>query len=196
MSLALEHAVRHYGIAAVFFTMLLESACIPIPSELIMTFAGYAAFRGEMGLAPAIIAGVLGNLIGSLLAYWIGLRGGRAFLRSYGRYVLFSERHFESSERFFAKYGAITVLISRLLPAVRTFISLPAGIAKMRLSTFMIFTIIGCIPWVAILAYVGYALGQHWETVTTHFTLFTDLSAALLVVLFISFLLRNRRHSR
>nr|WP_082685711.1 DedA family protein [Ferroacidibacillus organovorans] len=176
--------------------MLLESACIPIPSELIMTFAGYAAFRGEMGLVPAIIAGVLGNLTGSLLAYWIGLRGGRAFLHAYGRYVFFSERHFESSERFFAKYGAITVLISRLLPAVRTFISLPAGIAKMRLSTFTLFTIIGCIPWVAILAYIGYALGQHWETITAHFTLFTDLCAALLVIVFVSFLLRNQIRNR
>lgn len=173
--------------------MILESCCIPLPSELIMTYAGFAAYEGNMNFAAAVVVGVVGNLLGSLLAYYIGSRGGRPLLRRYGRYVLFSERHFASAERFFARYGPATVLIARVLPAIRTFISLPAGFANMPRGRFVLFTTIGCIPWVWLLTFFGYKLGQNWAVIEKHFTAFTALFGVLLVVLALSFWIRNRR---
>lgn len=192
VSVLLEHLIRHYGILAVFVAMILESACIPLPSELIMTYAGFQAFLGNMNFTEAVIAGVAGNLIGSLLAYYVGSYGGRTFLHRYGKYVLFSEKHFASAERWFARYGAITVLVSRLLPAIRTFISLPAGIAKMNRFTFVIFTVIGSIPWVYLLTEAGYALGQHWDAISGYMNRLSYVVAALLIVLVIWFIRRNR----
>ena len=172
--------------------MVLESACIPLPSELIMTYAGFEAFRHNIGFTQAVIAGVIGNLVGSLIAYYVGKLGGRPFLRRYGKYIWFSEKHFASAERFFAKWGSFAVLISRILPAIRTFISLPAGIANMNLAKFIIFSIIGSIPWVYLLAYVGYALGQNWDSVSSHTGVLTYIFAAILIIGVIGFWVRNR----
>ena len=193
MSHALEHVIRHYGLLAIFATMILESCCIPLPSELIMTYAGFEASRGNLNMAAAVVAGVAGNLLGSLLAYYIGSRGGRPLLRKYGRYVLFSERHFEAAERFFAKRGPITVLVARILPAIRTFISLPAGFANMSRSRFALYTTIGCIPWVWLLTWIGYKLGQNWAAVEAHSTAFTALFALILAAAVIGFWVRHRR---
>jgi membrane protein DedA with SNARE-associated domain len=193
MSAFLLHFVQHDGLIGILIAMIIESVCIPIPSELIMTYAGFEAAKGNLNFAAAVVVGVLGNLIGSLLAYLIGIKGGRPFLRKYGRYVLFSERHFAAAERFFGRYGAATVLIARLLPAIRTFISLPAGFARMPLGRFTLFTLIGCIPWVWILTYAGFQLGAHWETVTAHMGVASILFGIVLVALVAAYWLRNRR---
>lgn len=192
LSVSLEHFITHYGVLAVFLAMVLESACIPLPSELIMTYAGFEAFRHNIGFTEAIVAGVLGNLVGSLIAYYVGKVGGRPFLRRYGRYILFSDKHFASAERFFAKWGSLAVLISRVLPAIRTFISLPAGIANMRIGKFILFSLIGCIPWVYLLTYIGYSLGQNWDSVSAHTGALTYIFGAILVLAVVLFWTRNR----
>ncbi len=196
LALSLEHAIRHYGIAAVFLSMLLESACIPLPSELIMTFAGFEAYQGNIGFTAAVFAGVAGNMVGSMLAYYVGSRGGRPLLRRYGKYILFSEKHFTAAERWFARYGAWAVLIARVLPAIRTFISLPAGIANMKWGKFLLYTTIGSIPWVYVLTLLGFQLGRHWESINAHSTTFTYIFAALLVAALLWFWTRNRQSSR
>lgn len=196
ISTLLETFILRYGILAVFFAMLLESCCIPLPSELIMTYAGYEVFRGNIALIPVIIAGIVGNVIGSMIAYYIGERGGRPLLRRYGKYILFSEKHFAASEAFFSKYGAFAVLVGRVLPAVRTFISLPAGIGKMNKTRFIVYTTLGCIPWVALLTYIGYVLGQHWDTVNAHASSVSIVLGLLIVVAVIWFFVRNRQPSR
>ncbi len=196
LALSLEHAIRHYGIAAVFLSMVLESACIPLPSELIMTFAGFEAYQGNIGFTAAVFAGVAGNMVGSMLAYYVGSRGGRPLLRRYGKYILFSEKHFTAAERWFARYGAWAVLIARVLPAIRTFISLPAGIANMKWGKFLLYTTIGSIPWVYVLTLLGFQLGRHWESIDAHSTTFTYIFAALLVAALVWFWTRNRQSSR
>ncbi|MEI6502377.1 MAG: DedA family protein [Armatimonadota bacterium] len=145
--------------------MLLESACIPVPSEAIMPFAGFAVSEGTMTLFGITVAGVAGNLIGSWIAYWVGLYGGRPFIDKYGKYVLLRHHHVELAERWFAKYGPVTVFFSRMLPIVRTFISLPAGIAKMPFWKFTLYTTLGCIPWVFFLGWLGTRLCAHWEDI-------------------------------
>ena len=157
--------IGDWGLPAVFFLMLLESACIPVPSEAIMPFAGFAVSEGTMTLFAITVAGVAGNVVGSWIAYWVGLYGGRPFIDRYGKYVLLRHHHVELAERWFAKYGPVAVFFSRMLPIVRTFISLPAGIAKMPFWKFTLYTVLGCIPWVFFLGWLGTRLGAHWEDI-------------------------------
>ena len=157
--------IGDWGLPAVFFLMLLESACIPVPSEAIMPFAGFAVSEGAMTLIGITVAGVLGNLVGSWIAYWVGLYGGRPFIDKYGKYVLLRHHHVELAERWFARYGPLAVFFSRMLPIVRTFISLPAGIARMPFWKFTLYTVLGCVPWVLFLGWLGTRLGTHWENI-------------------------------
>lgn len=186
--------IQSGGTLAVFLAMVIESACIPLPSEVIMPFGGFLAFTGHLSLWSVVIAGTLGNVVGSLIAYWVGLIGGRAVILRFGRYVGLSERHLHSAEKWFSKRGEWAVLISRVLPGVRTFISLPAGIAKMPLGRFTLFTFIGSLPWAWILAYAGYKLGQNWDTVK-HYTHPLLYVVVLIIVVFIVwfFVRRNLR---
>jgi membrane protein DedA with SNARE-associated domain len=165
----MQHFIATYGYAAVFLLMVAESACIPIPSELIMTFGGALAAGAVPGtslnLAGVIIAGVAGNVVGSYIAWAAGRYGGQPALRRWGRRLRLRDHELDRANRWFARYGPRAVLIGRLLPAVRTFISLPAGIAGMDPVRFGIYTTIGCIPWTAALAYAGYAVGANWQSV-------------------------------
>jgi membrane protein DedA with SNARE-associated domain len=155
--------LRDYGVWAVFVLMILESACIPAPSEVIMLYAGYLVTTGDATLVEMIAAGVIGNLVGSWIAWGIGAYGGRAFIERHGKWVRLSPHHLEIAERWFERWGTPTVFFSRMLPIVRTFISLPAGVARMPLPKFTLYTVIGCIPWVTMLALVGKALGSKWD---------------------------------
>ena len=148
----------------VFLLMVLQSACIPIPSEVIMPFAGYqlAHTIGQL-IVLATVASIASNL-GSIPAYWLGAWGGRPMVERYGRYILLSRRDLDLSDRFFARYGSITVLVGRMLRIVRTFIAFPAGIAKMNQVRFHIYTFIGSWPWCFVLAYVGMKLGSRWNS--------------------------------
>jgi membrane protein DedA with SNARE-associated domain len=152
------------GYTAVVLLMAIQSACIPIPSEVIMPLAGYALAHTQFQLILLTKLASLGCNLGSIPAYWVGARGGRPMVERYGRYVLLSRRDLDLAERFFARYGSITVLVGRMLPIVRTFIALPAGIAKMNQVRFHIYTFIGSWPWCYVLAYVGMKLGDRFST--------------------------------
>lgn len=158
------HVIQSGGYAGIIALMGIESACIPLPSEIIMTFAGYLVYLGQFSLVLVATAGAIGCNVGSLVAYWIGAVGGRPLVVRYGRWVLMNHHDLDRMTWFFEKYGSITVLLARLLPVVRTFIAFPAGIAKMPQLRFHIYTFIGSWPWCFALAYVGMRLGRAWHT--------------------------------
>jgi membrane protein DedA with SNARE-associated domain len=152
------------GYAGVAGLMAVESACIPLPSEIIMPFAGYLASTGRFSLVLAATAGAVGCNVGSTLAYAVGARGGRPLVERWGRYVLLSPGDLDRAERFFRRFGGPAVLVGRLLPVVRTFIALPAGIARMPQLPFQLYTFAGSWPWCYALAYIGYLLGERWDS--------------------------------
>jgi len=157
------------GYPGIVALMAIESACIPLPSEVIMPFSGYLVSLGRFNLLFASLAGALGCAVGSAAAYWVGVWGGRPFLERYGRYVLIRRKDLDTADRFFARWGMWAVLISRLLPVIRTFISLPAGISRMPFLPFLALSFIGSLPWCYMLAYVGMVLGRNWATIRGYF---------------------------
>ena len=156
--------ISSLGYAGIVFLMAIESACIPLPSEIIMPFSGYLVFTGRFDLVWVATAGALGCNVGSTIAYALGAYGGRRVIERWGAYILLSRRDLEMAERFFARYGGVTVFVSRLLPVIRTFIALPAGIARMPQAKFQIYTFLGSWPWCFALAYIGMKLGEQWES--------------------------------
>jgi membrane protein DedA with SNARE-associated domain len=170
------------GYSGVILMMAIESACIPLPSEVIMPFSGYLVSTGRFNLQLVAIAGALGCLLGSYVAYYIGASGGRWFLLRYGRWVLIAPHEIEIADRFFDRWGAPAVFFSRMLPVVRTFIAFPAGVARMRLTPFTIYTLAGSYPWCLALAYFGMKLGQNWGTLGPYFHRFDSIIAVLLVI--------------
>lgn len=182
----MQHFIATYGYTAIFVLMVAESACIPIPSELIMTFGGALAAGAVPGthlnLIGVIIAGVAGNVVGSYIAWAVGRWGGQPALHRWGGRIWLREHDIERATRWFDKYGPRAVLIGRCLPVIRTFISLPAGIADMEPIRFGIYTTIGCIPWTAALAWAGYAVGANWQQVVNGFHGPTYIIAALVLI--------------
>ena len=160
------HLFADLGYAGIVVAMAIESCCIPLPSELIMPLAGFLAFQQRFNLWSAAVAGAVGCVVGSAVAYWIGATGGRPLLLRYGRYVLISHHDADRADAFFARYGDLTIFATRLMPIVRTFISLPAGIARMNFGKFIAYTFLGSLPWCLALAYAGYKLGEHWGAVS------------------------------
>jgi membrane protein DedA with SNARE-associated domain len=152
------------GYAGIALLMAIESACIPLPSEIIMPFAGYLVHTGQLNLFWVATAGAIGCNLGSIPAYWLGAWGGRPAVERFGKYILLSRHDLDRTEHYFQRYGGITVLIARLLPVVRTFIALPAGIARMPQLRFHLYTFLGSWPWCFVLAYVGMKLGDRWES--------------------------------
>jgi len=189
-------ALGYWGIVLL---MAIESACIPLPSEIIMPFSGYLVSRGEMNLWLVGIAGAFGCVVGSIVAYYVGMYGGRPFIEKYGRYVLVSRHDLDLADRWFAKYGEAIVFISRLLPAVRTFIAFPAGVARMNMTRFIIYTFAGSLPWCLGLAYVGQKLGEQWdkdERLKTWFHRFDFVIGIVGVLLVGWWIWRHIKHSR
>jgi membrane protein DedA with SNARE-associated domain len=156
--------IRAGGYGGVALLMAIESACIPLPSELVMPFAGYLVSTGEMNLFLAATAGAIGCNLGSIVAYEIGKRGGRPLAERYGRYLLIGPGELDMADRFFARWGNLAVLVGRLLPVVRTFIAFPAGVARMRLVPFHVYTFVGSWPFCLFLAWIGMKLGTAWNT--------------------------------
>ncbi|MGD0057005.1 MAG: DedA family protein [Methanomassiliicoccales archaeon] len=183
------------GYPGVFFLMALESACLPIPSEIILPFAGWLAYDGQFNLILAALAGTFGCLGGSVFAYLVGLYGGRKFVVKYGKYVLLNEKSLDSAERWFAKYGDSAVFFSRLLPIIRTFISLPAGMARMNGARFSTLTFIGSLPWCFVLTYIGFALGPSWQSITGIFGGLDVIIVLAVVLILVWYLLRRRKLS-
>jgi len=196
----MQHFITAYGYVAVFVLMMAESACIPIPSELIMTLGGALAAGAVPGshlnLIVVIIAGVIGNVAGSYVAYAVGRYGGQPALRRWGRRIGLREHDLDRATAWFDRYGPRAVLIGRVLPVVRTFISLPAGIAGMDPVRFGIYTTIGCIPWTAALAYAGYAVGANFQSIVNGFKGPTYIIAAVVVIALAILVWRYARRRR
>jgi membrane protein DedA with SNARE-associated domain len=170
------------GYGGVVFLMAVESACIPLPSEVIMPFAGYLVSLGQFSLIGAATAGALGCNIGSTVAYYVAAKGGRPALERWGRYVLIGRTELERTDRFFERYGVAAVFFGRLLPVVRTFIAFPAGLARMPMLKFQIYTFLGSWPWCFALAYIGSLLGKRWDSDPTFRKLFHDFDAIIAVI--------------
>jgi len=192
----MEHLISSSGYAAVFLLMVAESACIPVPSEVTMLFGGYLAATGRLELALVIALGTLGNLVGSYLAWAVGRTGGRAAWHRFGRFVLVKDEDLARAESWFEKRGEAAVFLGRLLPVIRTFISLPAGMADMAPLRFGLYTLAGCLPWTAALAVVGYELGGSRHAIVGWFSAASYVIAVVAVLAFLAFLwarLRRRR---
>ena len=173
------------GYAGVAILMAIESACIPLPSEVIMPFAGYLVSIGKFSLVGAATAGALGCNIGSTVAYYVAANGGRKAFERWGKYVLIRHAEIEWADRFFARYGSATVFFGRLLPVVRTFIAFPTGMARMPMLKFQVYTFIGSWPWCYALAYIGYLLGARWNSDPTFRKLFHDFDTVVAVVVLV-----------
>jgi len=182
--------ISSWGYIGIFITMMLESALIPIPSEIVIPFAGFLAYMGEMNIWLIVLVSTFANLVGSIVAYVIGKYLGRGFIERYGKYVLLDMRHLELVERWFDKYGSLTVLFSRMLPVVRTVNALPAGIGKMNFFKFCLYTFIGSIPWNLALVFVGYLLKENWS-ILEKYSLYIDILAILAVAAVIFFIARR-----
>jgi len=157
------------GYGGIILLMAIESACIPLPSEIIMPFAGFLVFKGELVLWGVALAGAVGCVVGSIPAYYLGMYGGRPLVEKYGRWVLLSHHDLALADRWFAKHGDILIFVGRLLPAVRTFIAFPAGIARMHMGKFIAYTFVGSLIWCWILAYAGMKTGENWESLKVYF---------------------------
>lgn len=189
------YLITSFGYGGVFFSMLLESACIPLPSEIILPFAGYLVFLGKFSFWKITVVSALANVIGGLAAYFAGKYGGRPIILKYGKYLLINESKLNKAESFFAKHGEITVFFGRMLPIVRTFISLPAGIAKMNAGKMSVYTFLGSLPWCALLIWSGKELGENWQNLRAvfhQFHLILGGAAILLIILLLLFFLKSR----
>jgi membrane protein DedA with SNARE-associated domain len=199
LSVLIVATISRLGYAGIVLLMGIESACIPLPSEIIMPFSGYLVYTGRFNLWLVGLAGAFGCVVGSLAAYWVGMRGGRPLIEKYGRYILISRHDLDLADRWFARFGEIIVFASRLLPVIRTFIAFPAGVARMNLKRFVIYTFLGSLPWCIGLAYVGQRLGKEWDTNPTLKTLFHrfDFVIGIIIVLAaIWWVWRHIRHAR
>ncbi|MGH9536057.1 MAG: DedA family protein [Terriglobales bacterium] len=174
------HVISTLGYGGILLLVAIESACIPLPSEVILPFSGYLAWTGRFNLAAIAVVGALGSNLGSAVAYWVGSRGGRPWVERHGQWLWLRPQDLDFADRWFRRHGEATVFFSRMLPVARTFIALPAGVARMRLDKFHAYTFLGSLPWCWLLAYIGYRLGEHWRQISGSFH---DFDAAVLVLL-------------
>lgn len=179
----MEEWVTNYGYVAIFLLMLAESACIPFPSEVTMLVGGWYAANGTLDFFWVGLAGVMGNIVGSWIAYGVGRKLGRGVLDRYGKYVLIKSHDIDKAEVWWEKHGDAATFFSRLLPVIRTFISLPAGIAKMPLGKFTLYTFLGVVPWTFALAWLGVVVEDNWESVLNYFDIPTLIIGVSLVVI-------------
>ena len=187
--------ISYLGYAGVFILMALESMIAPVPSEMVMPFAGFLIYTGEFTILGVLLASSLGSIVGSLASYWLGRLGEPVVLR-FGRYLMLNPHHLEWTETFFFRYGSRTIFISRFIPIVRHLISIPAGLGKMKLLPFLIYTAIGATMWNMFLAFLGMKLKQHWEVIHqySHALDIVVLGAAVLGVVAYLFWWRRRRN--
>ncbi len=193
LSMFVVQVIETLGYFGIFIMMALESACIPFPSEVIMPFAGFVVHEGNLNFVWIVIIGTLGNLVGSLIAYYVGLKGGRPILEKYGKYILVTEDKLDLADDIFNKYGSITVFVGRILPVIRTFISLPAGIARMDIKKFTVYTTLGCLPWTLVLAYLGVILGQNWHILTNYFHILDVILVIAIIALILYWVYKFRK---
>lgn len=185
--------MKHLGLWGVGLGMAIESACIPLPSEVILPLGGFMVFKQQYSFWLVVLVGALGGTTGSILAYFIGLKGGRPLLKRFGKYVLFSEKEFAKADHWFEEHGEATVFWTRFMPVVRTFISLPAGIARMNFPKFVIYTFIGSLPWTIVLVYAGLKLGEHWNSLRPYFHIIDIVAVLAIVFLAVYWVAKKRK---
>jgi membrane protein DedA with SNARE-associated domain len=196
--------LEEHGLLIVFLTMVAESACIPIPSEIVVPYGGFLAAQGHTHLWMVIAVATAANVVGSIIAYVVGRYGGRALFLKYGRYVFVSAHHLDKADSWFERRGQLTVFFTRMMPGVRTFISLPAGIAKMPVGKFLFYSLLGSIPWNTALAYLGYGAGKAagedpWGKLQEQFSRYNEVFYIVLgvaVVAFVVWVVWRRRRKR
>ena len=185
--------MESYGYIAMFIAMVLENANIPIPSEVVLGFAGFLISQNIFDFWTTVVIACLAGVVGSIVSYWLGSYGGRPLLLKYGKYIFFNEKKFNMAETMFNKYGGAAVLICHCLPGVRTFISFPAGVARYPFGRFVVFTIIGTIPWTLLLVWAGSILGSHWKDLIQYNHIFLAVIVAICAVCALLFLWKRRR---
>lgn len=183
----------YFGVALL---MAIESACIPLPSEIIMPFSGYLVSVGRFNIYLVTLMGAVGSVFGSLLAYYVGKSRGRKFIEKYGRYILISRHDLDLADRFFLKYGAAATFFGRMMPVVRTFISLPAGIARLEIKKFILFTFLGSLPWSYALALVGVKLGENWPKIRIYFHRFDYAIFIILILSLVWYVCRHLKNQK
>jgi membrane protein DedA with SNARE-associated domain len=186
--------IASLGYSGVVLLMAIESACIPLPSEIIMPFAGFLVFQGQMTLWGVALAGAIGCVVGSIPAYYLGMYGGRPLVEKYGKWVLISAKDLDWGDQAFAKHGELIIFIGRLLPAVRTFIAFPAGVARMNMTKFVVYTFVGSLIWCYLLALAGFKAGENWENLKVYFHEFHYLIAGAGLIFVIWYVRRHFKH--
>ncbi len=187
--------ISSLGYSGVVLLMAIESACIPLPSEIIMPFAGFLVFKGEMTLWGVALDGAVGCVVGSIPAYYLGMYGGRPLVEKYGKWVLISHKDLNWADKAFEKHGEIIIFIGRLLPAVRTFIAFPAGVARMNMTKFVVYTFVGSLIWCYLLALAGFKMGENWESLKVYFHEFHYVIAAAGAVFVVWYLRRHFKNN-
>jgi membrane protein DedA with SNARE-associated domain len=190
------NVIESLGYPGIALLMAIESACIPLPSEIIMPFSGYLVARGSLTLWGVTLAGAIGCVAGSIPAYYLGSLGGRPLIERYGRYVLISRRDLDMADRAFARYGEIIIFLGRLLPVVRTFIAFPAGVARMHMGRFILYTFAGSLIWCFALAYIGERLGENWHSIAPYFHRYDSVFAVVVAVIVVAYIWRHVREVR
>jgi membrane protein DedA with SNARE-associated domain len=192
LSSTITNIILALGYPGIFLLMAGESAALPVPSEVVLPFAGYGVFLGNFDLIAVILVATLGQLLGAMAAYYGARLGGRPFVEKYGRYAMLDHGHLKTTEDWFKKYGSKAVFVSRLLPIVRTFIPLPAGLAKMDAKKYAFYTFIGSLPWTAALVYAGYTLGPYWTDILSFFGKL-DIAVVAAIIIVLAYFWKNRR---
>ena len=187
--------ISSLGYGGIVLLMGIESACIPLPSEIIMPFAGFLVFKGEMTLWGVAMAGAVGCVVGSIPAYYLGMYGGRPLVEKYGKWVLISHKDLNWADKAFEKHGEVIIFIGRLLPAVRTFIAFPAGVARMNMTKFVVYTFVGSLIWCYLLALAGFKMGENWESLKVYFHEFHYVIAAAGAVFVVWYLRRHFKNN-
>ncbi len=190
------NTISSLGYMGIVLLMGIESANIPLPSEVIMPFSGYLVYSGQFSLFWVAIAGGFGCLWGSLLSYWVGAKGGRPLIEKYGKYILMSKHDLDIADRWFVRWGMSAVFVGRLLPVIRTFISFPAGIARVNLFKFSAYTFVGSVIWSYFLGWIGLKLGANWNSLKSYFHGADYVIGGLIVVGIVWWIARHIKHSR
>lgn len=188
--------ISSLGYPGIFILSILESALIPIPSEIIMPFSGFLVSNGTFEAISVVLAGTFGNLVGSILTYYLGLKAGRPFILKYGKYILFKKSHLEFTEELFQKYGDKISFFCRLLPAIRTYISLPCGVGRTNFIKFTIYTFLGSLIWNSMLTYVGIIFGDNWKNIDKYAIYLDIVSACVIAGFIIWFITKIRKRNK
>lgn len=186
--------ISSLGYGGIIILMAIESANIPLPSEIIMPFSGFLVAQGQFNLYLVALAGAIGCVVGSIFSYWLGAVGGRPLVMRYGKYILISHHDLDLTDSWFQKRGELTVFLGRLLPIVRTFISFPAGIAKMHFGRFVLYSFLGSLPWCLLLAFIGQKMGENWEKIRTVFHQFDYVILGVIILVIIWWIWRHLKN--